>query len=117
MRSWGVLVGRVAELAALNKALDSIGAGEGHVVLLGGEPGIGKTRLVRELTRSAVERRVPVVAGRALAEEGTQLCGRGGRPCSAVPSWISSLGSPNRRPLSRSRVERGSVPSKKVSRR
>src|SRR3954453_318081 len=48
-----VLVGRDAELAALTAALDSAIAGAPAVVLLGGEAGVGKTRLVGEAAERA----------------------------------------------------------------
>jgi class 3 adenylate cyclase/tetratricopeptide (TPR) repeat protein len=44
-------VGRGAELAILNRALERAGAGRGQVVALVGEPGVGKSRLVYEFTR------------------------------------------------------------------
>jgi tetratricopeptide (TPR) repeat protein len=45
-------VGRDAEMAALYAALASAGAGQGQVAALVGEPGVGKSRLVWELTHS-----------------------------------------------------------------
>lgn len=42
------LVGRAEELALLRRCWDQATAGEGRVVLLSGEPGIGKSRLVQE---------------------------------------------------------------------
>jgi class 3 adenylate cyclase len=45
-------MGRDAELAALHQALEQAGAGPGQVVTLVGEPGVGKSRLVYECTRS-----------------------------------------------------------------
>lgn len=42
------LVGRQAELRALDTALRAAVAGHGQVIVLTGEPGIGKTRLVQE---------------------------------------------------------------------
>ncbi|HSX76958.1 MAG TPA: AAA family ATPase, partial [Candidatus Saccharimonadia bacterium] len=45
-------VGRDAELAALHQALEQAGAGHGQVAALVGEPGVGKSRLVYECTRS-----------------------------------------------------------------
>jgi len=43
------LVGRAEELALLQRRWEQAKAGEGQVVLLSGEPGIGKSRLVQEL--------------------------------------------------------------------
>jgi class 3 adenylate cyclase/tetratricopeptide (TPR) repeat protein len=45
-------VGRQAELEALYTALARAGAGQGQVAALVGEPGVGKSRLVWELTHS-----------------------------------------------------------------
>jgi class 3 adenylate cyclase len=43
------LVGRAEEFALLQRRWDQTKAGDGQVVLLSGEPGIGKSRLVQEL--------------------------------------------------------------------
>ncbi len=43
------MVGRAEELALLQRRWDQAKAGAGQVVLLSGEPGIGKSRLVQEL--------------------------------------------------------------------
>ena len=43
------LVGRDEEIALLLRRWQQVKDGEGHVVLLSGEPGIGKSRLVREV--------------------------------------------------------------------
>src|SRR4051812_4881145 len=56
-------VGRVDELSALHSLLDRAGAGEGGLVLISGEPGGGKTRLVRELALEAASRGVLVCYG------------------------------------------------------
>ena len=48
-----ILIGRDAELTALQNCLDAAARGQGGVVLLSGEAGIGKSRLVAELKRSA----------------------------------------------------------------
>ena len=49
----GVLIGRRAELDALLQRLDEGRAGAGGVVVVAGEAGAGKTRLVEELARHA----------------------------------------------------------------
>ena len=49
----GPLVGRQAELAVLGTALREAVRGHGSVVLVTGEPGLGKTRLVQECRRHA----------------------------------------------------------------
>lgn len=64
------LVGRRRELAELEGALDAAVAGTGHAVLLGGEPGVGKTRLAAETAAMAGARGVPVAWGRGW-EDGT----------------------------------------------
>ena len=43
------LVGREHELGELTAALDAAVTGNGRIVMLAGEPGIGKTRLAAEL--------------------------------------------------------------------
>ncbi len=53
LRPGGPLVGRQAELAGLGTALREAARGHGSVVLLTGEPGLGKTRLVQECRRRA----------------------------------------------------------------
>jgi DNA-binding SARP family transcriptional activator len=49
----GVFVGRAAELAALDGALACAADAAAAIVLVGGEPGIGKTRLVQEAVARA----------------------------------------------------------------
>jgi DNA-binding CsgD family transcriptional regulator len=48
-----LLIGRVAQLAAFERALDQARRGNGHVILVAGEAGIGKSRLIEEARRSA----------------------------------------------------------------
>jgi DNA-binding CsgD family transcriptional regulator len=62
-----VLVGRDEELRQLADALTAVGAGHGGTVLLTGEAGIGKSRLVRETVRDAEARGLVVLAGRSVA--------------------------------------------------
>ena len=63
-------VGREAEFGELVAGLDEAHDGRGLVFLLTGEPGIGKTRLMQELARSARERGCRVAAGRCWEEGG-----------------------------------------------
>ncbi|MET0388203.1 MAG: AAA family ATPase [Polyangiales bacterium] len=65
------LVGRVEYLQQLTTALGRIMRGEGSLVALLGEPGIGKTRLAEALEASARQRGVRSAWGRFLAAEGT----------------------------------------------
>src|SRR5262245_12499689 len=58
------LRGRAAELTALDDALDAIGQGRSRFVFFGGEPGIGKSRLLEELSQRAESRGHQVLAGR-----------------------------------------------------
>jgi DNA-binding SARP family transcriptional activator len=62
--SRGVFVGRRRELAQLTQALEDALAGQGRLVLLTGEPGIGKSRLADELAAKARQRGATVLAGR-----------------------------------------------------
>jgi AAA ATPase domain len=59
------LVARTRELADLDQALDRLAAGQPGVVLLIGEPGIGKSRLLAESVRLAEGRGHLVLVGRA----------------------------------------------------
>src|SRR5713101_929960 len=57
-------VGRERELAELRAGLDDAIAGRGRLFLIAGEPGIGKTRLVDELSAEAGARGVRIIWGR-----------------------------------------------------
>ncbi len=61
-------VGRQAELSELQKRLNRTIAGEGHFVVVGGDVGVGKTRLLGELEGLAGARGVTVLHGN-LAEQ------------------------------------------------
>src|SRR5262249_39391232 len=63
-------VGRVAELAALIRQLDTAATGLGATVLLAGEPGIGKTRIAEELCATAERRGALVYWGQCFEGEG-----------------------------------------------
>jgi DNA-binding NarL/FixJ family response regulator len=61
-----VLIGRAAEMAALEAALDAVRQGEPAAVLIGGEAGMGKTRLIGEFTAAAGEAGIRVLTGACL---------------------------------------------------
>jgi hypothetical protein len=63
-------VGRDAEMRLLREALEESVAGSGRVVLLTGEPGIGKTRTAYELAALARRTGAAVLAGRSHEGEG-----------------------------------------------
>ena len=70
-------------MAKLTSALDDVLAGQGRLVMLAGEPGIGKTRTAQELAALAEERGTKVLWGWCYDEEG------------APPywPWVQSIGS------------------------
>jgi class 3 adenylate cyclase len=59
-----IFVGREDELGRLHQRWKEAGAGERRLVLLGGEPGVGKTRLATELAHSLRAEGALVLAGR-----------------------------------------------------
>ena len=66
-------VGRVAELALLEGALERAAAGRPAVVFVAGESGIGKTRLLAELEARASAREARVLRGHCLELGGVQI--------------------------------------------
>jgi DNA-binding CsgD family transcriptional regulator/tetratricopeptide (TPR) repeat protein len=62
-----VVIGREAELRTLAEHLSAALGGRGGCVFVTGEAGIGKSRLVREVSALAESRGAPVVTGRAVA--------------------------------------------------
>lgn len=72
-------VGRTAELDALRRVVASTAAGRG-IALVSGEPGVGKTRLISELAREAVNEGMLVLAGRC--DEELQV---------AFQPWVQAL--------------------------
>lgn len=73
-------VGRTNELALLSKALQDARQNKGSVWLVGGESGVGKSRLLEELRTQALVNGVLVLRGQAVSE--------GGAPYQA---WRSAL--------------------------
>jgi len=63
-------VGRAAERAELRRLLDGAVAGKGAVVMVGGQPGVGKTRLAEELMAEASRRDLEVFVGHSYEMEG-----------------------------------------------
>jgi predicted ATPase len=85
----GVFVGRARALAELDAALEAAASGQGSLVLVTGDPGIGKTRLAHELTVRARSRGALVLWGTCW--EG------GGAPAywpwvQVIRSWIREAG-------------------------
>ena len=61
-----VFVGRQTEMAELTATLDAALTGQGRIVMLAGEPGIGKTRTAQELAVLAEQRGRPDYGGGTL---------------------------------------------------
>jgi DNA-binding NarL/FixJ family response regulator len=59
-------VGRAAELAALDDALDAVEQGQTTTVLIGGDAGVGKTRLLQTWNERAAKRGARIAAGSCL---------------------------------------------------
>ena len=70
MGSGSAFIGRAPELAVLTAQISAAGRGQGRVVLIGGEPGIGKTRLCEEAAAGAAAAGMPSARSRALQDEG-----------------------------------------------
>ena len=79
-------VGRAGELARLEQALGRAAEGTPTLLLLGGDAGVGKTRLVEEFSRRAREGGARVLAGGCLE------LGDGGLPYGAVTEVLRDLG-------------------------
>ena len=63
-------VGRVTEMAELTVSLEDALSGRGRLVMLVGEPGIGKTRTAQELAAIAEQRGAQVLWGWCYEEQG-----------------------------------------------
>ena len=77
----GAFIGRDRELRHGVAVIDDVAAGEGRLVLISGQPGIGKSRLADELARRARDRGFQVAWGRCWEA--------GGAP--AYWPWVQSL--------------------------
>ena len=97
-----VVVGRDRELGVLRSALDAARRGEGSVVMLVGEAGIGKSRLARELVKEAEAAGMVVLRGRAvpgaakapfrpLAEALAPVVDEFARAGSTLDPWLPAL--------------------------
>ena len=64
-------VGRESERAEARRLLERAVSGRGGVLLLGGEPGVGKTRLAEEVLAEARQRGCLALTGRCYEMEGT----------------------------------------------
>ena len=79
------MVGREGELARLDDALERAGEGLGRTIVIGGEAGIGKTRLVTALDARARDRNVTVLTGACLP------AASGSAPYAPYVEWLRRL--------------------------
>jgi len=68
-------VGRTEQMARLRSAWEDANRGRAHLVVISGEPGVGKTRLVDEFAAWCAHQGVLVANGRAYAAEGALAYG------------------------------------------
>jgi class 3 adenylate cyclase/tetratricopeptide (TPR) repeat protein len=64
-------IGRDEERAQLRRLMENAAGGSGALVLIGGEPGVGKTRLAAEISEEAALRGFLAFTGRCYESEGT----------------------------------------------
>ena len=62
-------IGRKAPLRALLDRLNRAVSGHGSVLLLGGDAGVGKSRLIRDLKHESMERQIRTIEGRCSSTE------------------------------------------------
>ncbi len=72
-RSSPVIIGRGPELAALGRGFEAATRGEPAIILIGGDAGVGKTRLVSEFAESARTSGARVLTGACLDLQGEGL--------------------------------------------
>src|SRR6202050_2683824 len=63
-------VGREHEIGEFRKLLHGLDTGRGGAILIGGESGVGKSRLIEEIRTEALVRGVLVMRGQAVAAAG-----------------------------------------------
>jgi predicted ATPase len=79
----GPWIGRPREMAQASQIWQKAASGEGQVLLIDGEPGIGKTRFVQELTTQARAAGAHVMTGECFPE--------GSAPYAPVAQMIGDL--------------------------
>ena len=65
----GPLIARAAEMERITAILDSVTEGAGRTLMLAGEPGVGKTRLLQEVILAARDRGFTVLTGNCFPSE------------------------------------------------
>ncbi len=65
----GQLIGREPELERVKEIWKRVNTGEARVLLIGGEPGIGKSRLAREIIASTKSSGAEILTGQCYAED------------------------------------------------
>src|SRR5215216_1935244 len=63
------LIGREAQLVLLTDLLALASSGQSHIVLIAGEAGVGKSRLVAEIKARAAQRGGQIVQGRCFEQD------------------------------------------------
>ncbi len=101
-----LFAGRERPLAILREKLDQLGAGQGGMVLISGEAGVGKTRLAAETALAADEVGAVVLWGTSYAEEGQLPYGPFAE---ALEEYFGVLPAEGRRRLSESYPEVNSM--------
>lgn len=76
-------VGRTAEFRALRQSLQRVMSGERQIVLISGEPGIGKTATVKDLADEAVQLGAVALYGASFEGDGQPL----------LAPWVQAIGS------------------------